>query len=338
MSANRIRLARQASSLSLQQLAERMAGMGSPITKAALSNYETGKTVPGAHALEALASALGTSVEFLQRPDWEDFSLRFFTRLEPLSAARMAELIAYIQVEIERFLSVSDLLEEQRNPVPHSQTYVHAGEWGKIRTVCETVRRLWEIGGYAIPSVSNLLELHDWLLFSLPYNFGHINFSGMELSRGLPFVFYTPTPFLDEFRLVMLQELGRLYLSFEPEEEWQVLSYFARELLYPQSLVERDFGQSRTRIMEGELSRAKQKYGIARRNVMLRLKELNIITDAYYNSFLLHLNQNSFMRRENRSYSALSFYEEPTAYTAKLARAKAEGLLPDDFGNFFINL
>ncbi|WP_195277187.1 helix-turn-helix domain-containing protein [Anaerotruncus rubiinfantis] len=336
MIANRIRLARQANSLSLQQLAERMTELSAPITKAALSNYETGKTALSPQAISALSSALGMPVEFFHQDDWADFDPVISTTLEPLPAARMAELKAYVQIELERYLSVIDVLNDQRRPVPYTQTRVHLDEPREIRSVCDEVRRLWGIGSYAIPSVCNLLESHDWLLFSLPYAFGHINFSGVEHSRDLRFLFYTPIPFQDEFRLLLLQELGRAYLICEPEEEAAVLSYFARELLFPKVLVEQEFGTRRSHILEEELDRAKQKYGIARRNIMLRLKELGIISESYYNNFLMYLNQNSFMRRESRISSMLCFFEDPSAYAAKVARAKAEGLLPNDFGSFFM--
>ncbi len=327
MISNRIKLARQANCLSLQQLADKMNECSVPITKGTLSNYETGKTSLPSSLLPVLSSILGTPEDFFYQKDWEDFHLTITTKLPSLPSSRMAELASYVQINLERYVQISALLQYPR-PTPSFTPIEVAADPVSIQKACLKIRKEWDIGSFAIPSVCTLLEQQGWFLTSLPDTFGHICFSGIEHSKEIPFLFYTPIPFIDEFRMALLKELGRTLLCFKQEEEAFVLSCFAREMLLPTAIVYQQFGTSRTAVSDEELGLAKQKYGIARYEIMLHLRELGVISQTYYNSFLTYFNQNIFMLRENQFSGSYGFYEIPSLYSGLAARAMAENLLP----------
>ena len=327
MISNRIKLARQANCLSLQQLADKMSELSVPVTKGTLSNYETGRTPLPPSLLPVLCSILGAPEDFFYQNEWEDFRLTIATRLPSLPSSRMTELTSYVQINLERYVHVSSLLQYPLLISSYPAVEVQANPLS-IQKACQQIRKNWDIGAFAIPSVCNLLEQHGWFLTSLPDSFGHICFSGMEHSHQIPFLFYTPIPFIDEFRVVLLKELGRAFLRYNLEEEDTVLSCFAREMLLPADIVYQQFGTNRTAISDEELGQTKQKYGIARHEIMLHLRELGIISQSYYNSFLTYFNQNIFMLRENQFSSPSGFYEVPSLYSGLVARAMAEDLLP----------
>lgn len=327
MISNRIKLARQASCLSLQQLADKINELSVPITKGTLSNYETGKTPFPPSLLPVLSSVLGAPEDFFYQEDWEDFHLTITTPLPSLPSSRLAELNSYVQINLERYVRVFTLLQYPRCSPSFSPIEVQADPVS-IQKACQQIRKNWDIGSFAIPSVCTLLEQRGWFLTSLPDSFGHICFSGIEHSQQIPFIFYTPIPFIDEFRMALLKELGRTLLCCKKEDESFVLSCFAREMLLPAPVVYQQFGTSRTAISDEELGLTKQKYGIARYEIMLHLRELGVISQTYYNSFLTYFNQNIFMLRENQFSSSYGFYEVPSLYSGLAARAMAENLLP----------
>ena len=298
-----------------------------PITKGTLSNYETGRTPFPPSLIPVLSAVLGAPEDFFYQKDWEDFHLAITTPLPALPSSRLAELASYVQINLERYVHVSALLQCPPCNPSFSPIQVQADPVS-IQKACQRIRKDWEIGSYAIPSVCTLLEQHGWFLTSLPDSFGHICFSGIEHSHKIPFMFYTPIPFIDEFRMALLKEWGRTLLSCKKEEEDFVFPCFAREMLLPAAVVYQQFGTNRTAISDEELGLAKQKYGIARYEIMLHLRELGVISQTYYNSFLTYFNQNIFMLRDNQFSGSHGFYEVPSLYSGLAARAMAENLLP----------
>lgn len=334
MIGKRIRLIRQANQLSLQQLAQLLTEAGFPITKGALSNYETGKVAPSIAMLETLGRKLGVAPTFFSREGWDDFSTTLYG-IGDLVPAHIQEIQAYVQIELERVVSVDEVigaLPRKRDMVPIP---IGGSEDDAIENVVLSIRDTFGLGRYAIASVSQFLEEEGWLLFLLPGEFIVKRFSGIEHSHDLRFIFCEPSPYLDEYRSLLLREFGRWVLDFPAGTEDQVLSRFSRALLFPRPCVISMFGEKRTRIRNEELLLAKHKYGLSRRQVMDRLRECQIICEDYYTDFIQYLDQHRFLSREASSPSHLLFHEEATRYSMHVAHAKAEGVLSGDYDAYF---
>lgn len=332
MISQRLRLARQANCLSLQQVADRMAKLSMPITRATLSNYENGKTPISDSVLSVLAAALGMRKDFFTEVAHEDIDIVFYSRLDSFASSRVNELKSYIQIILERRNYIDQILgaKKQLSCIEKTTVSIHNPE--TIGHVCQKLRTYWSLGQCALPSICHLLEQHGWLLAILPDFFPQTRVSGCENSKGTHFIFFSFSPYPDVLRSTLLQELGRTLFSFFPDEEDEVLSYFSRELLFPQKNVLEEFGHRRTHIAETELDRIKNIYGLPRREIMLRLREVGIISEVYYNDFLIYKNQDTVLYDLS---SPMGFCELPTFHQAKVAKAKAEGLLPDDYDKFF---
>lgn len=326
MIGSRIRLARQASCLSLQQLADRICEMGFPTTKTALFNYEVGKTTPNDQMMQALVRALGIQDNFFYHPDWSDFSPRLQTRLNVVSARRQ-ELLSYIQLELERFLSVVEKMGCQPQPNMPEPYSVSSRQPSGVENAAAALRRAWNAGMYAIPSVCGLLESNGWVLFSLPEVFNLRCVSGVERSSGLLFLFSAPEPFLDNMRENLLRELGRHVLRYDDSEEETVLDRFSRAFLMPYDRVIQEFGAKRSLLNNEEMVCTKQKYGLSRHSIIKRLVDCEVISPAYYETYSLRIQQSHHLLRENTPQALLSFFEQPTTVHMYMKRAKAEGLI-----------
>lgn len=331
MIGNRIRLARQANCLSLQQLAERISACDFSITKTALFNYEAGRTIPNQQMISALVHVLGIKEPFYHLPDWTTFNPQIQGQCE-IASARLQELLAYMQIEIERFLTVSKKIGIPYSAHLPKKFPVSISEPQKIEAAAIALRNMWGIGKYAIPSVSNLLESNGWILFSLPEIFNQNHISGVEISSGLLFMFSTPEPFLDSRRENMLRELGKHILEYPPNEEFLILDFFARALLFPKESVIYEFGHHRTHLRSEEMGCVKQKYGLSRRNIVKRLKDCDIISNEYYREYKLRIQQSHHLLRETPANTLLNFFEEPTTVYMCLQQAKAEGLISESNG------
>lgn len=332
MIGNRIRLMRQANRLSLQQLAERIKQQGYPITKAALFNYEANKNCPGEEALAAIALALSTSPKLFLRPEKE---LKLEMREQPGGAiSRQQELLAYVQVELERFLYMAERLDYSCGGTMPEPYPVSMADPDSIERAAQALRHFWGVGEYAIFSACDLLERNGWVLFSLPGSFQCDCISGMERAHGIRFMFFAPDPYLDDCRSKLLVELGKHVLQYAPGEEI-VLRRFARAFLLPREQTLREFGAHRTAIYANEMDFVKQKYGLPRREILDRLQDCGIVSNRYHAAFRLRMHQANHLLREKSVLQLYNFYENPTLMAMLVSRAKAEGLLPDDFDYYF---
>ena len=333
---NRIKLIRLANCLSLQQLADALSANSVPISRAALSYYETGKTVPAEATINVLAKELGTIPAFFYKQDWVDFELRIFQDLN-LIPSRQQELYAFIQVEMERHLEIDHALGIRSAfeiPVPQK---LRADQHAQIEEFIGGIRAKWGVGINPISSVCSILESQGWYLISSTRQFGSLDIGGYEVSTRIPFLLYHPNYFVDDFRYSVLQQVGYFYLQGGDKEETELLvQRFARGILFSREQAVLEFGPKRTKISAKELSMVKQKYGISKRILMIRLHELGIIDDECYENFDTHLRQHSFLKREKAIGDTLHFYEVPTAYDIKALRAQAEGILPEETVEYFM--
>ena len=332
---NRIKLMRQANCLSLQQLADILCDHYVPISRAALSNYETGRRVPNVSALQTLAVELGTVPAFFMKEDWDGFQLELSRPLD-IVPLRQQELYSFIQVELERNLEIDRALGKKSSwKKPEKRIFEADGE--AVEAYIEEIREEWGLGSYPVSSVCGILEKLGWYLISSTEQFRYFDISGYESSTQSPFILYHPNYFIDEFRLSLLTEMGYLYVEGRDEEETEKIArHFARGLLFSRQQAVYELGENRTKIAKKELSMVKQKYGISKRNIMLRLFELGIIGRDCYDSFDTHLRQHSFLKREKAIMDLQYFFEVPITYEMKVLRADAEGTLPDEQAEYFM--
>ncbi|MDD3251700.1 MAG: helix-turn-helix transcriptional regulator [Lachnospiraceae bacterium] len=330
MISNRIKLLRQANQLSLQQLADNLSKDAQQITRAALSNYENGKSTPNSAMLDALSKELGVSTEYLLQPDWDSFSLELFAAPD-LALLRIQEILSYVQLELERHLNLDRLLGLQHSWKIPSPGYFRPDRPEEIEQMADEIRMLWELGNLPISSVCGLLESQGIYLFSLPIRFGVKMLSGYERSSLCPFIFFSPEAFIDDFRYDLLKEAGRFFIQADESSEDLRLQHFARSILAPRTSICKDFGENRKGISFDELSMAKEKYGISRKNLLYRLNEIGIVNDEFYNEYrYTFLRQHGYVWRTSLTSNLTFFNERPLLYTMKYSRALSEGLITSE--------
>lgn len=327
MIGNRLKLIRNANGLSLSELSELLSSSPLPITRAALSHYELGITMPSDHALEILGKKMGTTVSFFHRPDWEEFSITFFR--EPFMLARqMNDMSAYIQVELEKILYVEELLKVSHKISLPSKKKILRGQEDLVEELADWIRRDYGMAEGPISSVCGFLEQKGWKLIELPEGFDLNGIAGIERSRQVMFVLYPTLYVVDDFRFFMLREIAHLYLEGEDTSHTEELvCRFARAVLFPKRQVEWEFGTKKREVSIIELTYMKQKYGFSKRGIMTRLCELGIISKEFYDSFEDLMRLHGFPKRKKIMSETLQFYENPTSYAMHALRAESLGLI-----------
>lgn len=329
MISNRLKLARQANCYSLQDLSDILSRKSLSITRATLSNYETGRIQPTEKTLFAISRALGVTRSFFDKAEWSDFTLQLRHCCEFQTEKRRQELLSYLQIELERYLSINSILGIHSAWVSPEQTEVDDSGIDKIEEIVSYARAFLHAGSAQVASVCTLLENNGWYLLFLPLFFEDLeNFTGIEASHNMPFITYKVRTHPDDFRLQLLKELGYFFVcSSDRFKQEEYVSRFARAFLLPRETVMNEFGHCRTKISYSELTLAKQRYGLGRIEILKRLVELKVITDDYFDEFYAYIDQHSFISRESALSDAGYFFEAPVSYRNKVWRAYSEGLI-----------
>ena len=329
MTGNRIRLARMANGLSLQQLSDRMKSKGISFTKTSLFNYESDITTPSPQLLAIFADVLGLNPHFFMHDSPEGFSIRLIDSLGTVEARRQ-EVLSYIQIQLEYLISLIHLAGDVSTITANNPAAVDVSSIQEAQAVAENLRKLWNIGDLPIASVCSLLEQNGWFIFELPEFFKWEFISGVEESHGIHFIFFSRNPHIDELRAGLLRELGKHLISCRPSRLEEYLAAFASTLLLPCEAINKDIGQRRNGLDDEELRCLKQKYGISRLSILQRLEQCGIISSQTYQNTYNHLRQSYYISRSYQHVVPLHFFEEVTHMNLLVRRLLAEGIIPDE--------
>ena len=311
--------------LSLQDLSEILTENGYNITKATLSNYENGKYSPTPDMLTVLAQELNISPEFLERNNNLLYDLKFFN-LPQMVDRKLQNLDAFISVELNRFQYIDNILGIKTTWAPTEKKHYKDSE---IESLADRFRVEYKAGGSSIASVCALLESKGWHIFSLPdyCSYDNMSISGYDSISGIPFILYKPDGYQDEMRLALLKSVGYSLIEGENAEETEKLvNRFACAVLLPAENAREFYGSKRTSITELELSTGKRLYGIGKKYIVRRLNELSIIPDSIKREFDMHVTQKHDLVRSSGLMDSSNFFDVPTTYEMRVARANAEGL------------
>ncbi len=328
MIGDRIRRKRLAAGMSLQSLVEALAGVDVRLSKAALSNYETNKTVPNAKALWALAKVFSESMEYFIREDSALLSLKGYRKRAGLSAARHDQIVATIQDEIEKRVQIERILGlDQKSDTPTERTISDTGE---AEQIAAEVREKWSLGDYPIASVCALLEERGWYVVQSPSEEDFDGLSGFVEPQHRPFAVSRRGISVDRMRLNLLHEAGHAYIRSDDEKLTEKAAFrFASALLLPANRVYEEVGRNRSSFSLNELVLLKKKYGLSIQAMAFRFRDLGVITQSYFALFFTWINQQGFKVDEPGS-DQLTFQEEPTAFKSQVLRALSEGLISED--------
>ncbi len=328
MIGDRIKRKRLAAGMSLQDLADTLKNSGMRLSKAALSNYEMGKTVPSATTLWALAKSFGVSLEYFVREYDTKVVLHGYRKRPGLSDTRHDQILAMIHDEIEKRIEIESILGLEPKPVPLKiQKEIKSFE--EAESIAKDMRLEWKLGDQPINSVSVLLEDKGWYVIKSKNDEDFDGLSGVVMTNNRPFAVSREGISIDRMRLNLLHEVGHALMTSNDEKITEKAAFrFASALLFPEDKVYAEVGHKRSGFGMDELVLLKKKYGLSIQAMAYRFRDLGIISASYFNLIYTYINQHGFKIEEPGSRE-LQFREEPSAYQAEVYRALSEGLISE---------
>jgi Zn-dependent peptidase ImmA (M78 family) len=284
MFGDRLRLARKRAGLSLRGLAERMNGL---VSAQALSKYEAGQMHPSSSVLVVLGKELGVSLDFLMSSQVEELAGVEFRAHSGTSAGDRARAEAAVIDQVERFLSIDNILglDSEKNQLPAPVENVASFE--QVEELAANLRRIWNLGNDPIPSMVGLLEDKGVKVIGVDIPPRVSGLTGAVRRSGnqpdVPVIVVSRGYNIERRRFTLAHELGHCVIKSTvpglPHE--RAMNRFAAAFLIPAShLLNELEGASDTVPPYRELVRLKHTYGVAASTMIMRLKDVGVLSDA----------------------------------------------------------
>lgn len=325
MIGDRLRQARLARGLTLDEVVERLSALGQPLTKAGLSKYETNKSTPNAATLLTLGQVLGVkSGSFLEDPsvtvEWVAFR-----KHSTLSQTRQEQIKAFVAKRVEDQLWLQDILYPDKQPVFLSAYPARTPE--EAEAAAMRLRQAWELGLQPIESVFRTAEDHGAVVVGWEADEGKFDGLAGWAKGTTPVAVVNMAASLDRRRYDLAHELGHMVMDcrgLTASEEEQLVHRFAAALLVPREVALRELGAKRRHLDLSELGLLKRKHGLSMQSWARRALDLAIVDDRQYRTLCIQFSKLGWRKREPVAYRG---EEEPTLFKQMTLRAVAEGII-----------
>jgi len=284
MFGERLRLARKRAGLSLRELADRLGG---EVSAQAISKYENGMMFPSSSVLVALGKALDVSLDFLMSHEVVELGGVEFRQHSGATAGERARAESAVIDEVERHLALDEILElpPEASALPSTRTVVRSMD--EVEDLARQLRKDWCLGNDPIPSMTGLLEDKGVRVISVDIPRKLSGFTGtIRRPKGkddLP-VIVVSTQFTIERRGYTLAHelahrlIGEVEGGLKPEK---AMDRFAAAFLIPADHLRAEVRGARDALPPySEIVRLKHLYGVAAAAILMRLKDIGILSDA----------------------------------------------------------
>jgi Zn-dependent peptidase ImmA (M78 family) len=200
-----------------------------------------------------------------------------------------------------------------------------------VEEAAKFLRNKWNLGTDPIYNAVELLEDNHIKVVELEEVDG---FDGLQtwVNGNIPVIVINKSRLKkeDRKRFTVMHELGHLLLigiKELPEVQQEKLCHqFAAAMLFPAEAMINELGEKRNRLLIQELGTLKQQYGISIQAIVMRAKDLEIISENYCKQFFFYLKQMHWKVEEPKDYD-YEGTERATRFTQLIFRALAEELI-----------
>ena len=318
--ARRLRQARLASGLSLEQLAGRLRH---PVTKQALSKFEANRAKPAMTTLADLGDALGVGAAWLMSPPEVQVNWVGYRKHSSLAKGKQNSITALATRRIEGELRLRTLFGiSAAVTVPAG---IEAESLQGAEDAAQHVRAAWGLGNGPIGGLVETLEEHGAIVLAWDETEKFDGLSGWANS-DTPVVVVNASRPPDRIRFDAAHELGHLVVDCsDPEADQEALAHrFAASFLVPPAAAVYELGERRSDLSLPELGLLKQRWGLSVQGWVRRAFDCRIIGQATYRNLNIRIRARGWHREEPFSYTGM---EQPLLFRRLLWRALDEGVV-----------
>ncbi|TDH18247.1 ImmA/IrrE family metallo-endopeptidase [Segetibacter sp. 3557_3] len=322
----RLKLARKLAAMSLQDLSD---ALSNKVTKQALSKYEQGEMNPSSQVLLAISKALQLKPDYFLKKKSLALGQILFRKRAALSKKDEDSIVEKVRDYVERYIELEEILNVQSGFINPLRDFV-IEQKSDVEKAADKLRIDWNLGDKPIANMVEMLELKGIKVIVVD-DVDALDGLAVFTSTGIPIlVVNRKNKSIERIRFTIVHELAHLLLnlavvegSHKLQEEW--CHFFSSCFLMPSHMLRKMIGgEKRTYIYINELIKIKEYYGISIRAIVHRLRELVIITDNYYQRWLVYMSKQYGQKGEPGEYKG---EEASKGFDLLIARGLSEGIL-----------
>ncbi len=326
MIGERIKQARLAVGMTQDEVADSLVSLRGPtLTKAGLSKYERGGSVPKPTMLRALARVFGVSPDFFLEEPQVMVRWLAFRKRSTLGNAEAKQIQTVAAAQVEAFVTILRALVPHREFRAHERTKVRSPD--NAEEAADLLRRQWRLGDQPIESVTTAIEDNGGIVLEVG---GQDEvFDGLSgwADETIPVVAVSPWVSEDRRRFSLAHELGHLFMDVgdvDPKTAERLAHRFAAAFLVPATTARRELGEKRRHLDFRELAMLKRKHGLSMQAWIIRATDLGIIDQAHARTLFTSFSAKGWRKAEPVQFEG---HERPLRLRQLTVRALAEGLL-----------
>ena len=322
----RLRQARLIAGKTQEQVVAELSEGGVQLTKAGLSKYERGGSVPPASLLVPLGSILAVPIDFFLAEPSVTVEWRGFRKLARMGKKQQERIQALAQQVVGRQVWLQEKLHPQtRASLPKLTVTTHE----QAEEAAAKVRMKWHLGEAPIESVTRTLEDNHCIVVEFAEESSFHGLSGWA-NDVFPVTITSSLGSNDRRRFNLAHELGHLVMrcpGVDEKQEEQLAHRFASAFIVPPSVALRELGQRRRHLTFEELGLLKRKHGLSMQAWLFRAKDLGVISAGHCQSLFRQFSSKGWRKKEPVEYMG----DENALRLRQLTlRALAEGVITPD--------
>ena len=322
----RLRRFRVVRGMSLKDLAAAIEGSVSAQT---LLKYERGELQPTAATLNQIASVLGVkSAQLWGEPPCHVEWIAFRKRAR-LGKREQERIQSFVAEEFEKRVQLQEQIDEG-NTVELPVLKATVRNLDDAEEAAISLRDTLKLGIDPIANLIDVLEDHYIHIIEVAADEAFDGISALArdsddkpLAAAIATRSGVPG---DRQRLNIAHELGHLILELCEDVDPEKAAFrFGAAFLAPAEQLRRDVGGKRSRIQRKELFYLKRRYGMSIQAMLFRLRDLRIITNAYYKNWCIQVNKFGWKKHEPIEIPS----EKPSRFYQQVLRALSEELITE---------
>jgi len=286
---NHLRFARKRRGFTIAALASLL-----EITPRTLSNYENGHGEPKGSLVPKISRSLNFPVDFFYREDVPSIETNTvsFRSLSRMSASVKDAALSAGQIALEFSMWLDKRFELPETDLPDLSNH-------EPETAAETLRSEWTMGQHPVGNMIHLLEAKGVRVFSLVEKTLDMDAFSFWMDDH-PYVFLNTRKSVERSRFDAAHELGHILLHkhgatpMGKEAESQA-NRFASAFLMPQGSV---IAKASNVSSINSIITVKSYWKVAASALIRRMKDLCLLTEWNYRSFIIELSKRGYLKDE----------------------------------------
>ena len=332
MFAQRLKLARKKSGMSLQQLADELSPR---ITAQAISKYETGKMMPASSVLVGLAKTLNVSLDFLMGGPVQALEGVEFRKRSSTSAKELAKVEALVTEMLEDYLLIENILNITPPSPDFGAPLTQLRDMEDVERAARDLRVQWKLGLDPIASLTALLEDRGIKVIEIDASDRVDGLSAEVTDKNGNYshlVVVSKTTSTERKRFNLAHELAHHVIRGAVQEKLDLeraMNRFAGAFLMPAEHLIQQVGAKRSGTTYHEIMHLKTLYGVSASAMLMRLAQLKIMQQRVVD-YAFRTYARSWRRQEPepiRAGEGFAAFEKPQRFEKLVWQALGEQLI-----------